>query len=286
MFEHISSQTLIWIGVAYVALCVVAYLIQEKFIFKPEKLAQDFVYKYEDQFEELFFDPEPGVRINALRFYQADGSGRGLVFYFHGNTRSIKGWSKYAKDFTQHGYDVLMIDYRGFGKSVGKRTEEGLKNDAQHVYNKMRSTYGYTEDKIVIYGRSLGSGFATKLASANSPKILILDAPYYSFTRLTNRFLPFLPVSYILKFSIRTDLWIKYVKCPIYVIHGTKDFLIPFRSSVKLSNLMPQSSRLIPIYGGGHNNLPDFPDYHKHLADILLDRFDLIFDKYERRFEL
>ena len=70
-----------------------------------------------------------------------------------------------------------------------------------------------------------------------------------------------------------------------YIIHGTKDLLIPFRSSVRLMNLIPQSARLIPIYGGGHNNLPDFPEYHTHLADILNDRFDLIFDKYEKRYE-
>ncbi len=284
MLEFFTTERLIWIGGIYVVLCLVAYLIQGKFIFKPEKLPQDFEYRYDDLFEELFFEPEPDVRINALRFYQEEDS-RGLVIYFHGNTRSIKGWSKYAKDFTQYGYDVLMIDYRGFGKSVGKQTEEGIKNDAQYIYNKMRSKYGYPEDKMVVYGRSLGSGFATKLASVNHPKMLILDAPYYSFTRLTTRFLPFLPVSYILKFSIRTDVWIKYVKCPIYIIHGTKDLLIPFRSSVRLANLVPQSARLIPIYGGGHNNLPDFVEYHKHIEDILNDRFDLIFDKYEKKRE-
>lgn len=146
MLEFFTTERLIWIGGIYIVLCIVAYLIQGKFIFKPEKLPQDFEYKYEDLFEELFFDPEPNVRINALRFYQEEAS-RGLLIYFHGNTRSIKGWSKYAKDFTQHGYDVLMIDYRGFGKSVGKQTEDGIKNDAQYIYNKMRSKYGYVEEK-------------------------------------------------------------------------------------------------------------------------------------------
>jgi hypothetical protein len=269
--EHI-----VLIGSAYVAVCVVAYLIQERFIFKPEKLPADFVYKYDDPFEEMWFEPEPGVRINGLRFTVKKP--KGLLLYFHGNTRSIKGWAKYARDFTVNGYDVLLIDYRGFGKSTGKRTEENLYKDGQFVYDSIQEHY--EEKQIVVYGRSLGSGFAAKLASENEPKMLILDAPYYSFSRLTRRFLPFLPVAIILRFSIRTDIWIKYVRCPVYIIHGTKDWLIPFRFSVKLSKEAPLNTRLVPIYGGGHNNLPSFPEYHKHLADILEDRFDLIFDKY------
>lgn len=273
-----STQIIILVVVSYLVLCVVAYKVQEYFIFKPEKLPPDFEYRYEDTFEELFFEPEPGAVLNGLRFFHEDS--HGLVIYFHGNTRSIKGWAKYAKDFTQHGYDVLMIDYRGFGKSVGKRTEETLKNDAQFVYNRMRAKYGYREENMVIYGRSLGSGFACKLASQNKPKMLILDAPYYSFSYLTNRFLPFLPISFILRFSIRTDLWIRYVRCPIYIIHGTKDWLIPYRSSVRLANLVPLTARLIPIYGGGHNNLPSFAEYHQKLGEILKGTFDLLFDKH------
>lgn len=276
-----TTPQLILIGLAiYALVCLVAYKIQEYFIFKPEKLAPDFEFKYEDKFEEINFEPELGVRINALRFYHEEGM-KGLLIYFHGNSRSIKGWAKYSKDFSQHGYDVLLIDYRGFGKSTGKRSEEALKADFQHIYNRMRGKYGYKEESIIIYGRSLGSGFACKLASQNKPKMLILDAPYYSFSYVMNRFVPFLPISMILRFKIRTDIWIRYVRCPIYIIHGTKDWLIPYRSSVRLQGLVPLTARLIPIHGGGHNNLPSFPEYHQKIEEILTDRFDVVFDKYD-----
>lgn len=276
---NLSTETWIWIGIGYLVLCVIVYFIQEKFIFKPEKLPEDFQYQYDAPFEELFFEPEEGVKINGLRFFHEKPEG--LVIYFHGNSRSIKGWSKYASDFTRYNFDVLMIDYRGFGKSTGKRTEVNLYNDAQYVYNRMRAKFDYQEDRIIIYGRSLGSGFACKLASQNKPKMLILDAPYYSFSHLTSRFLPFLPISILLRFSIRTDIWIRYVRCPIYIIHGTKDWLIPFSSSVRLQGLVPLAARLVPIYGGGHNNLPSFQEYHQKLEEILKGRFDLVFDKYE-----
>src|SRR5882724_10691165 len=111
-------EIIVGVVVVYITLCFIAFKIQERVIFKPEKLSQDFVYRYEDPFEEPFFDVEPDVRINGLHFLLENP--RGLVIYFHGNTRSIKGWSKYARDFTRHNYEVLMIDYRGFGKSTGK----------------------------------------------------------------------------------------------------------------------------------------------------------------------
>lgn len=266
-------QTILWIVAIYVGLCLLTYWIQERFIFKPEKLASDFEYRYNTPFKELHFSMADGAHINGLLFYTATKPKRGLLMYFHGNTRSVKGWSKYARDFTRYGYDVLMLDYRGYGKSFGKRTEANLKKDGEHIYHRMRFDFGYAENQIVIYGRSLGSGFATKLASVTRPKMLILDAPYYSFSHLTSRFLPFLPISIILRYKLRTDQWIKYVRCPVYIIHGTKDRLIPLGSSIRLAKIAPLNTHLVSIQGGGHNNLPSFEEYHRVLADILTDRF-------------
>lgn len=266
----------ILIGIAiYILLSIVVYYVQEYFMFHPEKLPEDFEYKYDEPFEEHFFDVEEGVRINGLRFTVKNA--KGIVVYFHGNTRSIKGWSKYAKDFTRNDYEVLLIDYRGFGKSTGKRQEIAMYNDSQYIYNYVRGWF--PENQIIIYGRSMGSGFAAKLASKNKPKMLVLDAPYYSFSQLTSRWLFFLPLSILLKFHIRTDIWIKYVRCPIYIIHGTDDTLIPYRSSVRLRKEAPLTTRLIPIHGGKHNNLPSFKEYHNHLNEILADKHDVIFDK-------
>jgi len=167
------SSTFIYIISGYALIIIIIYLIQEKLIFKPEKLKQDFLYKYDVPFKELFIDVEPGVRINGLHFYVKEP--HGLVLYFHGNTRSIKGWARYAKDFYRYKYDVVLVDYRGFGKSTGKRGEKAMFKDMQVVYDSLAKQY--TENQIIIYGRSLGSGFASKLASDNTPRYLILDAP-------------------------------------------------------------------------------------------------------------
>ena len=254
-----------YIIISIAGLTLIAWLIQEKLIFKPERLPADFEFKYDVPFRELFFDIEPGVRINGLHFYRPRP--KGLILYFHGNTRSIKGWAKYARDFYRYDYDVVMVDYRGFGKSTGKRSEKDMLSDMQFVYNELARQY--KEDHIIVYGRSIGSGFATKIASDNQPRYLILDSPYYNFRKVVERFLPFLPVRYVLRYHLRTDRWIRKVNCHAYIIHGTKDWLIPIRHSEKLQSLNPGRITLIRIHGGRHNNLPSFPEYHNFIRDIL-----------------
>jgi pimeloyl-ACP methyl ester carboxylesterase len=256
---------LLYILIGIVVLSIVIYFVQEKFIFKPEKLKADFRFQYDSPFEELFFDTAPGVRINGLHFFRENP--KGLILYFHGNTRSIKGWAKYARDFFRYDYDVILIDYRGFGKSTGKRTEKDMLADTQFIYNKLLEKY--QQHDILVYGRSMGSGFAAKIAADNNPRYLILDAPYYSFLKVVERFLPIVPVKWVLRFHLRTDKWIRKVNCHTYIIHGTKDWLIPIRHSEKLQAFSPHKITLIRIHGGGHNNLPSFPEYHNFVRDIL-----------------
>ena len=258
-------QIALYIILGIAALSVIVYFIQERFIFKPEKLRQDFIYKYDVPFDELFFDVEPGVRINGLHF--TVDNPLGLVLYFHGNSRSIKGWSKYAVDFYRYKYDVVLVDYRGFGKSTGKRNEKDMLNDMQFVYQTLAAKYH--ENHIIVYGRSMGSGFAAKIACDNKPRYLILDAPYYSFKKAVERFLPMLPVRFVLRFHMRTDKWITKVNCHTYILHGTKDWLLPIHNAEKLQALNPRKITLIRIPGGGHNNLPTFPEYHNFIRDIL-----------------
>jgi uncharacterized protein len=256
----------IWyIILGFVALSLIVYFFQEKFIFKPEKLKQNFRFRYDIPFKELFFDVEPGVRINALHFYREQP--HGLILYFHGNTRSIKGWARYARDFYRYNYDVLLVDYRGFGKSTGRRSEKEMLSDMQFVYETLLKQYA--ENHIIVYGRSMGSGFAAKIASDNRPRYLILDSPYYNFRRVVERFLPILPIRYVLRYQLRTDKWMLKVKCHTYIIHGTKDRLIPIKHSEALQKLNPHMITLIRIQNGGHNNLPKFDEYHNFIRDIL-----------------
>ena len=253
----------------YIAISILLFFFQDYFLFKPEKLPKDFHFHYDNQeIEEYNIDTRDGAVINGLRFKTQNP--KGVVFYLKGNSKSIKGWGKFAVDFTRHGYDVIMIDYRGFGKSTGKRTQKAVKRDLQVIYNKIKENV--SEKYIILYGRSLGSGFATKLASMNQPRMLILDAPYYSLSKVAKRYLPFMPLSVLIKFPMPTYKWLQYVQCPVHIIHGTDDKLIPFKTSLKLSKIKPKLTTLHSIIGGGHKNLNTFESYHKILEEIITSK--------------
>ena len=255
------------VAVIYIAISIAIYYLQDYLLFKPEKLPKDFQFNYENQeIEEHNLETRDGAVINGLLFKPKVES-RGIVLYLKGNSKSIKGWGKFAVDFTRHGFNVLMVDYRGFGKSTGRRSQKAIKRDLQEVYNEIKERTN--ENRIILYGRSLGSGFAAKLASMNHPRMLILDAPYYSLTKVTKRYMPFMPLSILIKYPLPTYKWLKYVQCPIHIIHGTNDKLIPFKSSLKLSKVNPKLTKLYTVIGGGHKNLNNFESYHSMLDDIL-----------------
>ena len=269
---------IIIVGILYIIANVVVYFWQEKFLFKPEKLPADFEFKYTNQdFEEYNIEVADGSNINAVHFKV--NSPRGVVLYLKGNSKSIKGWGKFAIDFTRQGFDVIMVDYRGFGKSTGRRSEDDIKHDLQVVYDMIKKEVD--EKYIIVYGRSLGSGFAAKLASINNPRLLVLESPYYSLTKVTKRYVPFMPISLLMRFPIRTYVWLKYVNCPIKIIHGTNDRLIPFKTAISLSKIHPDNTRLYSVIGGGHNNLHTFEEYHRMLEEILHSKLPQVIDPSE-----
>jgi len=263
---------MLWTSYLLILIIIVAtvsvflYFFQERFLFHPEKLPKDFVFQYENQqVEEYNLELPDGAVINGLHFKSENP--KGLVYYLKGNSKSIKGWGKFAVDFTLHNYDVIMIDYRGFGKSTGKLSQESMKRDALYVYDRIKEKV--KESHIIVYGRSLGTGLATKVASMNNPKALILACPYFSMSKNAKRYLPLIPLGLVMRYRMPTYKWMKYVKCPIRIIHGTNDKVIRFKSSLRLSQLKPESTKLYPIIGGGHKDLHNFESYHSALGEIL-----------------
>jgi len=248
--------------------CGLFYIIQENIIFYPEVLPPDFKYSFPSRFEEITL-PVDGAVINALLF-KAENP-KGVILYFHGNAGNLSGWGEIAPEFTGRGYDVLIPDYRGFGKSSGKlKNEEMLHQDAAAAYNYLKERYA--EHRIIIYGRSIGTGMAVYLAKSVMPRFIILETPFFSLLDTAKYHHPYMPkklLTLILRYPMRTDLWISDVSCPVYLFHGTKDDIVPYNSSERLVALIKSEKKLVTIPGGGHNNLSGFSLYHEQLDLIL-----------------
>ncbi len=185
----------------------------------------------------------------------------------HGNAGSIDSWGDVASIYTVLHYDVFMVDYRGYGKSNGVISSEGqVFSDMQAAYDTLKARY--TEDRIVVLGYSIGTGPATKIAADNHPRLLILQAPYYSLTDMMKHSYPIIP-TFILKYRFETNEYIKNCKMPITVFHGDADEVIYYNSSVKLKQFFKPTDTLITLNGQGHNGITENVDYKIAISKIL-----------------
>jgi len=234
------------------------YFLQEKMIFLPSKLPQEFEFSFRHDFEEINLAAADGSLLNSLHFKHVDP--KGLILYFHGNAGDLSRWGDVASFFVDRKYDVLVMDYRTYGKSTGKLSEDALHSDAQLFYD--YALKQYDEHQIILYGRSLGTGIAAKLASKNKPKKLILETPYYSLMEVAKDRFPFLPINWFMKYKLLTYEFVQSVSCPIIIFHGTNDNVVPYKSGRRLFDSIPQQSKdFHTIDKGGHNNLVEFDDY-------------------------
>lgn len=248
-----------------ISLGVVIYIFQERLIFYPEKLSNKYKFKFDIPFEELNYTMPNGDVINALLFKATNT--KGIVYYHHGNAGNMQNWGQRAIDFTSRGYNVLMYDYRGYGKSTGKiKNEKMLYKDALMIYNKLLANY--KEENIIMYGMSLGTGIATKLAHEKEVKALVLEAPYFNFYDVSKYHYPYLPNSILLHYQFKTNKCLPDIKFPIYLFHGIEDETIPYNSSERLAKLSNNIS-LTTIKNGSHNDLNTFEAYQKKMNEIL-----------------
>jgi alpha-beta hydrolase superfamily lysophospholipase len=260
-------KVFLFILLAYVFICGLIYLFQEKLIFFPEKLRKDYQFEFSGVFEEINIGMKDGILLNGILF-RSDSS-RGLIFYLHGNAGSLRGWGEIAEIYTNLDYDLFMPDYRGYGKSEGRiKNEEQFFYDMQSVYNHMKKFY--PEDKIIVLGYSIGTGAATRLASTNQPSLLILQAPFYSLIDLKNRYFPFIP-GFLLKYKFETHKYIQKCKMPIVIFHGDKDEIIYYGSSLKLKELIKEKDKLITLHGQYHNGISVNFQYLEELNKILAE---------------
>ncbi len=236
------------IAILYILGCTVLYFTQEAILFNPHELSADHQFRTG---LEVKIPVTDDVELSCL--LMKDKNPVGAILYLHGQKGNIRRCIGQAKTMAGQGYDILLLDYRGFGKSDGQNySEQQMFDDVQVAYDYLKKHYD--ENKIVVAGYSLGTGMASYLASVNNPEHLIMVAPYVSLIQMKNKFLPFIP-DFLFKYKFSNKKHLENVKCPVTMIHGLDDTLIPQDSDDQLKAVKPDLIQSILLPNTGHRGV-------------------------------
>jgi fermentation-respiration switch protein FrsA (DUF1100 family) len=236
----------------FAGLLVVLYFCQSRLVFHPSRDFSAYPSDIGLRFEDVFLETEDSLKIHSWFVFTNEPKRNGVVLFCHGNAGNISDRIFSIDFFNKLGYDVFIFDYRGYGKSDGTPSEQGTYLDANAAYEYLVEKKGMPEDKIVIFGRSIGGAVAVDLAARVNPAALIVESSFTSVPDMARRIYPFLPTGLICRIKYDSLSKMKAIKCPLLVVHSPDDEMIPFEMGEKLYNASFGQKSFLKI-SGSHN---------------------------------
>ena len=250
--------------VIYSVLIILFIMIFPKFIekgliFHPDKsndTATPDIHGIE--YDDVIFQTEDGLNLNGWFVpgkKTSPDTDLHTLLWFHGNAGNInRRLDNIKMIYERVPVNVFIIDYRQYGRSEGKVSEQGTYLDARAALAYLHSRKEINREKIIFFGRSLGSAVAVELALNEKCRALILETPFTSILEMGKKLYPFLPVSLLLKTKYDSLAKIRNIKVPILVMHGDKDALVPFEHGKRLYDMANEPKEFYTIPGAGHND--------------------------------
>ena len=232
---------------AYAGVCLSFYLRQDGIVFTPSRALVATPRKYGLAFEDLWLTAADGTRVHA--WYVAGTPGGREVLLLHGNGGNISHYLRTMLALHRQGHGVLAVDYRGYGRSEGRPSEEGAYQDAAAAFDHLLLTRRVPADHIVVYGRSLGGAVATWLAAHRAPGGLVLESTFTRLTDVGQARYPWLPVTLLSRNRFDSLAQIRRVRCPILISHGRNDTVVPARFGRALAAAAGPRARFISLPG-------------------------------------
>ena len=232
----------------YLGFVALLYLMERTFLYPASSYRTTAAEAGLAGFQDLTLATGDGERLVA--WWKAPESGRAVLVYFHGNGGSLWNRRLRARLLTEDGRGLLMVSYRGYSGSTGAPTESGLREDARAAY--AWATERVEASRLVLYGESLGSGVAVRLASERPVGGVVLEAPYTSTADIAKLTYWFVPVDLLMRDQFRSIELIDDIKAPLLVLHGERDGLIPIRLGQRLYEAAREPKRFVRLPGVGH----------------------------------
>jgi fermentation-respiration switch protein FrsA (DUF1100 family) len=237
--------------IAYLGLGMILYFMQPTFLYCPVREVLSTPEELSLDFENVVFETEDGLRLNG--WYIPAENSRLTILFCHGNGGNIMHRLDTINILYNLGVNCFIFDYRGYGNSEGKTTEEGTYLDVMAAYKWLTEDKKISQDSIIIFGRSLGGSIAAQLAAEVPARSLIIESAFTSYVDIGKKFYPYMPVRWFARFSYRTIDYIKDVRCPVMVIHSKDDDIVPFEFGLELYEAANEPKEFVEIFGS-HND--------------------------------
>ena len=250
MLTAVTTLAVVAIG-GYVLLVAGLYFFQEKLVYFPSGAIVATPASLGLDYEEVGITTEDGVRLHGW-FIPANES-KATVLFFHGNGGNISFRMETIRILHSLGSNLLLFDYRGYGKSDGAPGEQGTYKDATAVWKYLTKERGIPANDIVLMGRSLGGAIASWLAEKESPRCLILESSFTSLADVGAEVYPFIPVRMLSRIQYPTIERLKNIRCPVLIVHSPQDAIIPFHHGEQLFAAAHPRKEFLRI-SGGHND--------------------------------
>jgi fermentation-respiration switch protein FrsA (DUF1100 family) len=237
--------------IAYVGLGLTLFFMQSAFLYRP---LREVVYTPEDigiEFENVTLETTDGVKLNA--WYVPAKDAEMTILFCHGNGGNIMHRLDSISLFNKLGLNCFIFDYRGYGQSEGKPTEEGTYTDALTAYKWLTQTKKIFPEEIIIFGRSLGGSVAAYLAERMKVRAMVLESCFTSYADMGEKFYPYMPVRWFARFKYDTISYLKKVQCPVMIIHSRNDEMVPFEFALELYDAAAEPKEFVEITGN-HND--------------------------------
>ncbi len=202
-------------------------------------------------YEPVEIITEDGIKLDA--WYVPAQEPRGVVLFFHGNAGNISHRLDSLRIFNKLKLDTLIFDYRGYGRSEGRVSEQGTYRDADAAWRYLTVERGIPAAEIVLFGRSLGAAIAAYVASRHRPGALILESGFVSVPELAAILYPWLPARQLARIGYPTGEYLKTASCPVLIVHSRDDEVIPFKQGRQLFELASEPKHFLELLGG-HND--------------------------------
>ena len=252
--RRLARTLVLGIAVPYGLVCLFVWFTQEDMLFPGRPVPVDHVYPHLVGAEDIWITRPDGARLHVAALKRPEAVG--VMLYFHGNGGNNVYLGSIAGIYGPRGYEVYGLDYRGFGKSTGDRSEAAMLADALAFYD---AVVPAGAPPPLIMAHSLGSPLAAYVASQRPAQRLVLYAPPGSIAHVANLHYPWLP-GFLLRYPLRTDHYVPQVAAPVLIFHGTDDKVVPLESGEHLRPLLKPGDVFHTISGGRHNDLPWRPD--------------------------